>query len=226
MTTTPTATPPTAPTPPAPPTGPVRPQRPTGAITLGIVLVILGALGLAATLGVEIPLRAFGPIVLILVGIGVAVSAVRGERSGGFLSLAVFIGVIVALASLVLTVLDVPLRGGVGERQHRPGSISEVEDSYHLLMGDLTVDLREVSFPAGTTELEVTTVLGQVEVLLPPGVAVDVDAAVGGGSARVFDTTIEGVDVDNDRRTEGYDTAERRLDLRVRVGLGESRVTR
>ena len=162
-TSTPTRPVASAPASPPPPT-PTPPRRSLGTVTVGLVVVAIGTIDLLATLGVEVPLGVVGPIVLVVLGLGVVVSALRGESAGGALGLAIALGVVLTLGSLVGSVLDVPLRGAIGERHHRPTTAAEVEPAYRVLMGTLTLDLREVDLPAGTTEVDLTTVLGEVRV--------------------------------------------------------------
>ncbi len=216
-------TPPVTPPPFSPPP---PPRRSLAAVTVGLAFVTTGTIALLLTLGVDVPVTTIAPVLLILVGLGIVVSAVRGESSGGVVGFAVFLGVLLALGAMLGALLDVPVRGGVGDRHHRPVATSELEDEYRLLAGTLVVDLRDVQLGAGTTEVEASTVLGEVRVQLPDDVAVAVDSGVGGGTANVLGVVQDGLSVDNDRQTEDYDTADRRLHLRVGVGLGEITVTR
>lgn len=215
--------PPVTPPPFAPPP---PPRRSLAAVTVGLVLIATGTVALLVTLGVDVPVAILAPGLLILLGLGVVVSAVRGESSGGLVGVAVFLGVLLALGAMLGALLDVPIRGGVGDRLHRPVATSELEDEYRLLAGTLVVDLRDVLLDSGTTEVEVSTVLGEVRVQLPDGMAVAVDSDVGAGSADVLGVIQDGLSVDNDRQTQDYETADRRLHLRVAVGLGEVTVTR
>lgn len=215
--------PPVTPPPFAPPP---PPRRSLAAVTVGLVLIATGTVALLVTLGVDVPVAILAPGLLILLGLGVVVSAVRGESSGGLVGVAVFLGVLLALGAMLGALLDVPIRGGVGDRLHRPVATSELEDEYRLLAGTLVVDLRDVLLDSGTTEVEVSTVLGEVRVQLPDGMAVAVDSDVGAGSADVLGVIQDGLSVDNDRQTQDYETADRRLHLRVGVGLGEVTVTR
>lgn len=212
--------------PPPPPSPPPRRGVSVGAITLGIVLVGLGVVALLVALDVTVPLYAVGPAILVVVGLGVLVSGIRGEPDQGGLGFAIFLGVVLALASFATAVWELPLAGGVGERSYAPTAVEVVQDDYRWGMGDLTVDLRDVALDVGTTEVEVSVLLGQVEVIVPDGMAVEVDARVAGGSADVLGHRVEGIGVDNDQRTDGFDDADRRLSLTVRVGLGEAVVTR
>ncbi len=197
------------------------PRRHVGAITLGVLLIAGGLLALLAQAGVDLPLATIGPLALILLGVGVAVGAVRGEHTGPAMSLLITLGVLAALVVSAIAILDVPLRGGVGDRVVTPTSAAELDASYHQLAGQLVVDLRDIELGPGTTVLAVSTALGEATVRLPDGIAVSVDAAVGAGTATVLGTTQDGVSVDNDQATEGYANADRRLALEVRVGLGE-----
>lgn len=215
----PVGTPPGAP-PPAPP------KRSMAAVTVGLVLVAVGVLALLATLGVDIPMTVVGPVALLVLGVGVIASAVRGEPAGGVMAVAVVLGVLLALGSMVGALLNVPLRGGIGDRTHQPQAAAELEDEYHLLIGQLVLDLRETDLGPGTTEVDVSTAIGQVEVRLPDDVAVSVDSEVGGGSAVVLGRQEDGLGVDNDVESDGYANADQRLLLHVGVGLGEVRVTR
>lgn len=223
MTTTPLTPRPVTP----PPGGPPPPPRSSvAATTLGVLLVAIGVIALLATTGVEVPVALVGAIVLILLGLGVVVSAVRGEPSGGIVGLAITVGVLLAVGSVVGTVLDVPLRGAVGERVYRPTTATEVEAEYRVLMGSLVLDLRDVALAPGTTEIEASTVLGQVDVRVPRGVPVSVDTEVGAGSAHVLGRQHDGVAVDNDVISPGFEGADQRIVLRLGAGLGEVRVTR
>lgn len=215
----PVGTPPGAPPPPPP-------RRSMAAVTVGLVLVAVGVLALLATLGVDIPMTVVGPVALLVLGVGVIASAVRGEPAGGVMAVAIVLGVFLALGSMVGALLNVPLRGGIGDRTFQPEATAELEDEYHLLIGQLVLDLRETDLGAGTTEIDVSTAIGQVEVRLPDDVAVSVDSEVGGGSSVVLGRQEDGLAVDNDVESDGYANADQRLLLHVGVGLGEVRVTR
>lgn len=226
-----TSTPPrpaTAPTPSPDPsfTPPPRPSRSAVGITVGLVLVAGGVLALLNALDVDVPLHLLGPSLLVVLGIGVVISAIRGESSGGLLGLAVFVGVVLTIVTLMGAVLDVPLRGGVGERVHRPTATVDVQEEYRLLMGTLVVDLRDVELAPGTTTLEVSTVLGEVQVRLPEDIAVQVDGSAAGGTVTVLGSTEEGLAVDVAHTSDDWTGADRRVQLDVGVGLGEVRVTR
>ena len=215
-----TATPPTPPAPPQPPRGPAG----AGGITIGVVLIVLGTIWLLEALGMAVPMGTVVPILLIALGLGVTISAALGEDSG-LTGMAVFLGMVLAIGALLVTVLDTPVRGGMGERHHAPTTAAELEDSYGVLAGTVTVDLADLVLAPGTTELAVTTVLGEVLVVVPAGMAVDVDATVAGGTIDLLGTTTDGLGLSDDHTSEGYDQADSRLRLELRAGLGEVRLT-
>ena len=209
----------------APP--PTRPPA-VGGIVLGIVLVVGGGLWLLASLGVDVPVGVVTPVVLVALGVAIVVSAVRGEDDG-LVGLAVFVGVWVTIASLVTLFVGVPLTGGVGDRVATPSTVTEVADGYRSFAGTQTLDLRALDLrspgPAdGTLEVEVSTLLGEVEVLVPSGMAVRVDAAGGAGTLDLAGSVVDGVGLRDDHETAGWADAARRVDLRLRVGLGEVRL--
>ena len=226
MTTTTTPRPDTAATPPPSFTPPPRPDRSAAAITVGLVLVAAGVLALLGTFGVDVPLRVLAPSLLVVLGLGVVISAIRGETSGGILALAIVVGVFLTMGTVASAVLDVPFRGGVGERTHHPTATADLQDEYHHLLGDIVVDLRDVELGPGTTTVTVTTVLGQVDVQVPDDVAVTVHATAGGGTATVFGVSQEGMGIDVDQQSDDWANADQRLELEVGVGMGEVTVTR
>lgn len=201
------------------------PERRTsaGAVILGFVLIGAGALWLLAALGVDIPVAVVTPVVLISLGLAVVVAAFRGEDHAA-IGLAVFIGVWLAIGAIVTSVVDVPLTGAVGDQEVAPATAAELEDGYRLFAGTQTLDLRGLELAEGTTEVAVSTVLGEVEVVVPAGTEVRVDAAVAGGSLDLFGEVVDGLGLDDVEETDGWDDAARRIDLELRVGLGEVRV--
>lgn len=203
---------------------PPPPQRANaGAIILGVVLVGAGVLWLLAALGVELPVAVVTPVVLITLGVAVVVSAVRGEDHAA-IGLAIFVGVWLAIGAIVTSVVDVPLTGAVGDREVAPATAAELEDGYRLFAGTQTLDLRDLQLAEGTTEVAVSTVLGEVDVVVPDGMAVRVDAAVAGGSMDLYGDVVDGLGLDDVEEADGWADAARRLDLELRVGLGEVQV--
>ena len=207
-----------APPPRVPP--PPGPRPGAGATVLGLGLIAAGGLWLLTVLGVDVPIRTLAPVALIVIGVAVVVAAVRGEQDG-VVGLAVFVGVWLTIAAVLTTTVGAPLAGGVGDREVAPATAAELEEEYRLVAGTLVIDIRDVVLDEGTTSLALSTVLGQVELVVPDEVAVRVDASVVAGQIDVLDDVVDGVSIDLEDETEGWEAATRRLDVELRVGLGE-----
>ncbi|HEX7276027.1 MAG TPA: LiaF domain-containing protein, partial [Acidimicrobiales bacterium] len=121
--------------------------------------------------------------------------------------------------------LDVPFKGGAGDRQYVPASLADVASPYRLSVGELRLDLRRVDLAGRTVPVVVSNGLGSLIVIVPPGVAVEVDAEVGAGELIVFGRNWEGVGIDERVVVRGQEGAGR-LVLDARVGLGELEVRR
>jgi phage shock protein PspC (stress-responsive transcriptional regulator) len=179
----PPASPPVPPTPDAayPPAPPQPPKERSvlGRLTVGVALLVAGsliALDVADVIAVE-------PVVVLasalaVVALGLLVGTIVG-RARGLIALGI------VLVFLLIPVGAAPdglrVSGGAGERLYRPTSQSELSDRYELGVGKLTLDLSKMEV-VGTEDIEVSIGMGEVIVLLPPDVAVDVDADVGAGT--------------------------------------------
>jgi predicted membrane protein len=119
--------------------------------------------------------------------------------------------------------LDVPLAGGVGDRTERPTTTADLT-GYELGVGNLLLDLRQLQVPPGTTTVEARVGVGELVVELPDGVSVEVMASAGLGEVQVLGQQEGGFGSRVD--AVGLGGGDRRLELDVRVGLGQVRVER
>jgi phage shock protein PspC (stress-responsive transcriptional regulator) len=128
------------------------------------------------------------------------------------------------LAVATIAAAHVDLRGGMGERFYRPQSLSEVRRGYQLGAGRLEIDLRDLTFPAGTTQLHVRLGVGELVVLVPRGVCVATSARIGGGFVGALERRSGGLDVNwSERPAPPAGTP--RLLIDGNVGLGALLVT-
>ena len=129
----------------------------------------------------------------------VAAGLIVGAWVGRARSVVVW-GVVLALgvvATSAVDELDVPFTAGVGEVDRTPLTLADVEPSYELTMGELTLDLTNVDLPPGReVPVDVNIGVGQVVVRVAPDVAVGVTASAALGSVKVFGHEEGGVDVD------------------------------
>jgi predicted membrane protein len=119
--------------------------------------------------------------------------------------------------------LGVPLAGGVGDRTERPATPAELT-TYELGAGDLLVDLRQLQVPPGTTAVEARVGVGELVVEVPDGVSFQVVASSGLGEVQVLGEQEGGVANRVDATVEAG--GDRRLELDLRVGIGQVRVER
>jgi phage shock protein PspC (stress-responsive transcriptional regulator) len=128
-------------------------------------------------------------------------------------------GVAFALAVATIAAAHVELNGGVGDRFYRPQSLSQARRGYQLGAGRLEIDLRDLTFPAGTTRLHVRLGMGELVVLVPRGVCIATSARVGGGFVGALERRAAGLDVNWSERPESP-TDTPRLLVEGNVGLG------
>ena len=187
---------------------------PMGRIVLGLVLLLAGVGWLLQALDVvDIPWQVALSISLLLVG--AAILAVG--RHGGLIAIGVILTVVLALAS----VLDVPFRGGVGERSYGPTSATELREEYRLAVGQMTVDLSGAGTALEGRTIEASVAIGQLVVLVPADVSVRVEGRAGAGEVLLFGRGHSGVSVE-----EVAGGPDPRFDLEASVGMGRVEVRR
>ena len=168
-------------------------------------------------------------------GGGVVVAAIVIAAGAGLVA-AAFVGgarwlvlpaLAIALPLAFVSAAGIDLDGGFGERQERPGTLAEVEQSYRIGAGELVVDLRDVDLPAGDHPLSVRVGAGHVLVLVDEDVCVASRAEIGMGGVAIFERDGGGIDVEwRDSRRAPENTARLVLDGRVGLGLIEVRHAR
>jgi phage shock protein PspC (stress-responsive transcriptional regulator) len=190
--------------------------------TLGVLLTaggVLGILDATDAVAVDWVLALAGSVVLI--GLVVAVGAFVG-RTG---ALAV-IGLVLAAATIAAVTVELPLRGPIGERTARPLGAAALDDEYELSIGALTVDLRELELPSGTTRVQASVGIGELVVRVPDGVRVEAHAEVTAGETDVFGVRSDGWDVERAAVLDQAAGATPTLELDLEVGFGRLEVRR
>lgn len=130
---------------------------------------------------------------------------------GGILAVIVVLAAIAVI--LAFTWFDVSLNDGVGERTYTPASAADVQRSYALGVGDLRLDLSQVS---GDQNVDVAARVGvgELRVTVPRGASVVVDARVKAGSISALGKRDDG------RNASVRDTGGGKIHLKARVGAG------
>jgi phage shock protein PspC (stress-responsive transcriptional regulator) len=150
-----------------------RRERPWPVVGLGTVAVAVAVLLSRADVW---PAAGAGWLLLLIGGLVILWTS---RRRRVFAVLVALLGlVVVALVASVAVAFawfDVSLGDGVGDRTYQPSSVTDLQRSYHVGVGNMVVDLSGIGAVTNTTE-------GEVKVIVPRTASVSVDARAKAGS--------------------------------------------
>jgi phage shock protein PspC (stress-responsive transcriptional regulator) len=201
-----------------PPPKPPRPPSILGPLAISVGIVVIGVLfTLDASHAIEISAQTIFAASLLTVGLALVVGTWIGRGR-----VLIAFGVVLTIALALAAAIDVPLRGGVGNRSYTPTSVAEIASAYHLGIGRQTIDLTGLQLAGKTTHVTASVGIGRIWVDVPSNVKVVVRGRAGTGSVDVDGNQTGGTHLDrtllipaSGRPTPGE------IDLDVRVGLGE-----
>lgn len=190
--------------------------------TVGLVLVLLGTAWLLDLSGV-IELRAAFvlPGLLTLVGAALIVGSVRGPHPG----LIAFGTVLTLLVAVAAVAPSEAIRGGLGERNYVVTQPSDLDAHYEVGIGDLVLDLSQLDLDE-SRDIRVTVGAGNLNVIAPDGLPVDIEATSGAGEIVLFGDKVEGVALKETHRDTAYDEENPGLALTLEIGAGSIEVTK
>jgi hypothetical protein len=193
-----------------------------GRAVVGAAALAVGiALLLDNTRVLNVTPRGVVAVMLLIVGLGLLVGTWLGRARW-----LIFPGVILACVLGLLAVLpNWEFGDGAGERLWRPESLSQVRSEYRLGAGELLIDLSEVDFNGRSREIDASVGFGELIVIVPTDVTVDVEARTGAGEVDLFGRNQGGLGVNNEARDLGESRAGE-LDINAQVGFGEVTVRR
>jgi phage shock protein PspC (stress-responsive transcriptional regulator) len=189
--------------------------------TLALIALALGSLGLY-DVNHDVAVAAYAALALALVGVMLLVGSVAG-RAGGL----IFLGIVTALALAVTSAVD----GNWSDDREIDASplvAASVHDSYNITAGQIRLDLTEVGNPAALDGRTLTlhAEAGEILVVVPQGMDVDVDANIRfGGEVEVDGYVENGNGVDVVRHIEGGSDVPQ-LDLNIDLLVGHIQVTK
>jgi predicted membrane protein len=188
-----------------------------GSIALGALLLAAGLIWmLEATDVVDLDTTVW--LAILLVGTGIAVIATPRGAGRRFL---IVIGILLAVATAAASVVDVDVRGGIGEDREHPADAAQLEPRYDQGIGRLELDFRDVDLDEDET-VDAELGIGDLVVRVPDGVDVEVDAHAGVGHIEAFGEEDDGTDADLARTFDRAGT--HTLELQLDVGVGSIRV--
>lgn len=158
-----------------PPKPPRPPAGPLAALTLSGAVLLTGAAWVVAELaGSDVgPLFALG-LATAAVGVGIAAASVWG-RAGALPVLGATLVVALVLTGAIRD--EVPGRGW-GDATYRPTSVTAAERRIDRAAGDVTVDLRSVPLDGRRVSVRARLAAGDLLVIVPAGVALEVSADI------------------------------------------------
>jgi phage shock protein PspC (stress-responsive transcriptional regulator) len=163
----------------------------------------VGRIALAALIGVGVAGAALGVGLAAALGGGVVIAALAvvtglvliGTAFAGGVRWLIVPALALVLPLGVVSAAGIDLDGGIGDRDYRPATASQLRDHYDIGIGSLRVDLRDIDLPTGVTDLAVNVGIGEAVLYVPSDACVTSDVEVGVGGADVLDRENDGVDV-------------------------------
>ena len=134
-------------------------------------------------------------------------------------------GILLIPLVLLTSLVDVPIRGGFGNRYINPRSVGELHRAYELTAGELVIDLTSLTFGSGNITIDATVAAGRISVLAPETVSILARAHAGAGSIDLFGQSDQGVRVDV-VRTSTPPGSLAHLVLNLETGIGRIAVYR
>lgn len=179
-------------TPPTPAPIPPTPRKPGPILfwfTLALITLALGVLGITDVAGADVPASAYPALATVLAGVMLLVGSFYG-RAGGI----ILVGLLSATALAGTTIGEHVVDRSVTKT---PLTSADVRSQYWHPVGEMVVDLSEVSDPAALDGRTITVEggAGRLVVIVPEELDVRATAEVDGpGTVEVFGRSDDGVD--------------------------------
>ena len=193
-------------------------------LAIGLLAVMaLGAAIAVAALGAFATATGSGALVagiVIALGIGLAATAFIGEGTKRAAPWLLAVALILAVPSGAVAAADVRFDGGIGERNHSPGTAADIpDDGYELGVGQMKIDLREIDFAQGeTVEVPAELGIGQLVIAVPSDVCVTGEADAKAGELLVRGESNDGVNPEFDRSPANSTLPQVRIDAELQFG--------
>ena len=199
-----------------------RRERPWPLVGLAVAAIALAILLARAALW---PTANAGWILLLVIGLAILWFS-RSERRVGRIVKALIVLVVTAVAAVVAAIVlafawfNVSLGDGVGDRSYTPVTAASVAPSYKLGVGRLNLDLSGITSGLKSLHVKARVGVGELRVVVPHGVPVQVDAHAKVGDVSVLGNRDSGRNASLDTGSAGGVTID------ARVGLGHVEIYR
>ncbi len=182
--------------------------------SMALAALGVGVLGILDLAGAPIADPAYPAMVVGVCGVMLLVGAFYG-RAGGL----IFVGLVAALGLSLATIAQ---RVDGADITRRPLTAADVPASLDTSAGEIILDLTDVADVAALDgkHVELDADIGRIEVIVPAGVSVRVDANIDGpGHLALFGDERGGIEIDDQvRHDAGPGTPEISIDADISVG--------
>jgi hypothetical protein len=127
--------------------------------------------------------------------------------------------VVLVLPLAVVSAANIDLTGGIGHRAYKPDTVADLKPKYRVGIGQVDLDLRNMTLPAGRTQVNLSVGMGEARVRVPTGTCVATDAKIGVGAADLPQRVDEGADITIDRSN-----SRAQLLVKADVGVGHLQI--
>lgn len=166
----------TTPTPPAlPPTEP-RERSILGRVTIGLILLGMGALAILdniPTLAIDADPRHYLALAVTILGVGLLVGSVYGKARW-----LILLGALLIPTLLFSPAFEYDWNEEAFDHTVVPTTFEDLDSSYSIDVGAMTIDLRNLDWEGETVELAANVDVGNLEIRVPDGVAIQGHASV------------------------------------------------
>ncbi len=173
-------------------------MRNSGVLFFGGLLILIGVMILAGSLFNVNTWAFFWPVLLILLGLWILI---RPRWTGG-----------VGPASIVFF-----------NNLRRKGDWQVKGEEIWVFLGNVLMDLTSAEIPTGETVYRIYGFIGDVDLIVPPGVGVSVSSAAFINDIKIFGKKQSSILIPIEAASEGYETAERKIRLDVAFFISDVR---
>jgi len=132
------------------------------------------------------------------------------------------VALLLIAVAIFAAVVHVHIGRGIGDRSYTVAGLQDLRHNYRLGIGNLRLDLSGVRLPKGETHVGARVDVGNLDVIVPSRVALQVHGDAQFGQVRLLGRSVEGHNVDDGIAESGG----RVLVLDAHVGAGDLHVTR
>lgn len=176
------STPPPTPTPPPPPTPPdLPPAKPRessmlGRLTIGVMLLGLGALALLDNIDavpIDADPRHYLALAVTVLGVGLLVGSFAGRARW-----LILVGVILVPTLIFSPAFEYDWEARNFDLEDTPITFADVEAEYAIDIGEMVIDLRELPWDGEEIRIEAAVDAGNLRIYIPEGVGIVGEASV------------------------------------------------